>query len=664
MPRRAQVHLSVVAVLGAMLTVPSLLTAATAAPSGSSPSGWIATATKAEPAVPGEHLLGLTPAGTQVRVAVALKLRNKGALDRLVAAGRTVTTAQFASAFAPTPAEDAQVAHYLTARGFRDVAVQPGRLLVAATGTARSVDAAFHTSLSGYSIAGRTAYANTRPAEVPTALGPVVASVVGLQDVVTMTVPQAATPAREGALFRAASGPDAGHIGALYTPQHMWTFYDATHTASGRSTPIAIMAEGALSSVIAQLRLQEKAYRLPQVPVTVVPIGPASPDTSGAVEWELDTQNSTGMADGVRRLYLYDATSLTDIDTTLEFSRFAANGPGTAQFAKAGSASFGECEYQAYLDGSMLASDEAFEEAAGQGQTMFASSGDQGGFCPYADTNGIGPGGPPDTSYPATSPYVVAVGGTSLLSNSNWTYNTSVAWYTSGGGVSYFEAPAFWQSGVAPSTAAFCPPLQYALNCGRPVPDIAMDADINISPGAYFSGGSPNGQGGTSLASPLSLGSWARIEAAHAERLGFAAPLLYAAYQSPGFHDVVLGDSGPYPATPGWDFATGLGSFDVGKMAAVIAMPAPRIAGKVTYYLHGSQVVDEVGSPPIASSGYLSMDASGPSGTAKSHQITSYVLGPNTNCAGNNFFPVWLGALHGTVRGTITIKLYTVSTPA
>ncbi|MHB8340882.1 MAG: hypothetical protein ACYDB7_06860, partial [Mycobacteriales bacterium] len=214
------------------------------------------------------------------------------------------------------------------------------------------------------------------------------------------------------------------------------------------------------------------------------------------------------------------------------------------------------------------------------------------------------------------------------------------------------------------STAAFCPPLQYALNCGRPVPDIAMDADINISPGAYFSGGSPNGQGGTSLASPLSLGSWARIEAAHAERLGFAAPLLYAAYQSPGFHDVVLGDSGPYPATPGWDFATGLGSFDVGKMAAVIEMPAPRIAGKVTYYLHGSQVVDEVGSPPIASSGYLSMDASGPSGTAKSHQITSYVLGPNTDCAGNNFFPVWLGALHGTVRGTITIKLYTVSTPA
>jgi pseudomonalisin/xanthomonalisin len=102
------------------------------------------------------------------------------------------------------------------------------------------------------------------------------------------------------------------------------------------------------------------------------------------------------------------------------------------------------------------------------------------------------------------------------------------------------------------------------------VPDIAMDADAILSPGAYFDGGTPNAQGGTSLASPLALGSWARFESGHGNKLGFAEPLLYAAAGSPGFHDITEGDCEPYPATTGYDFCTGLGSFDVAQMEKVI----------------------------------------------------------------------------------------------
>ncbi len=82
--------------------------------------------------------------------------------------------------------------------------------------------------------------------------------------------------------------------------------------------------------------------------------------------------------------------------------------------------------------------------------------------------------------------------------------------------------------------------------------------------------GAPVTVGGTSLASPLSLGVWDRLESGHANGLGFASPQLYALNGGAAFHDVTLGDNGPYPATPGYDLATGIGSFDVAKAESLI----------------------------------------------------------------------------------------------
>ena len=485
----------------------------------------MATGTLAEPGVKGSTLLGPAQPGLPMSVAVALNLRNKTGLERLVGAGRTVSGSQFASDFAPTAASDRAVASYLSREGLRNVQIDPGGLLVSADGTAAQVESAFHTRLSAYTIGGRTAFANTLPASIPSALAPLVGSVLGLQNVVTMTP----APERQAASRStvSAGAPDPNNIGSLYGPPQMWTFYDAPKTVpTGSKTPIAIFAEGNLSTTLNQLTAMESYYKIPASPVDVVPVGPASPDTSGDVEWRIDTENSLGMADGVSKLVIYDATNLTDIETTKEFVTFADNGvnPHSPNYAKAGSASFGECEYQAYLDGSMIASDEAFLQAAAQGQTVFASSGDQGGFCPYEDTNGIGPGGPPGVSYPASSPYVVGVGGTTMLSNTDYSYNTETAWYTSGGGTSLFEFAPYWQAGVIPPSNTVCGE-QYALNCGRAVPDIAMDADGNISPGIYFSGGQPNAQGGTSLASPLALGTWARLKFGPPERAFVRRPV-------------------------------------------------------------------------------------------------------------------------------------------
>lgn len=237
--------------------------------------------------------------------------------------------------------------------------------------------------------------------------------------------------------------------------------------------------------------------------------------------------------------------------------------------ARAASASFGECEVFPYSDGAMVVDDETFLEAAAQGQTMFASAGDTGSFCPVgpAAANGV-PAGAPFVNYPASSPYVVAVGGTTLLANADGNYNSEIAWYAGGGGISAFEGSPFWQARAvtALGTANM-----------RGVPDIAMDADPNTGATVYVNGVAET-VGGTSLSSPLALGSWA-LTINTDWRLGFAPPSLYGlydgtglvgAYPNGGFHDVTVGANGLYTAGPGYDLTTGLGSLIINQLTAAL----------------------------------------------------------------------------------------------
>jgi subtilase family serine protease len=115
-----------------------------------------------------------------------------------------------------------------------------------------------------------------------------------------------------------------------------------------------------------------------------------------------------------------------------------------------------------------------------------------------------------------------------------------------------------------------------------------MDADPNTGAIIYYDG-STEVVGGTSLSSPLAVGVWARLQSAHANKLGFAAPKLYAGYPAfigvptsvpggttrpvDGFHDVLTGADGLYTALPNFDFTTGLGTFDVHATNARLPTP-------------------------------------------------------------------------------------------
>ena len=545
------------AALSALLATTALAPAARATTVGS----WVPTATQA---VPVTALLNATDLGAvsasqplTVRVGLAMPAQNKAALVSLVQAQANpsspayeqfLTPAKFASLYAPSKAAAENVVLYLQKAGFTNVTVEPNRMLISADGTAAMAEAAFNTKLEQVSVNGTTKFVNIAAAQVPADLGGIVSAVLGLNSV--------------GKMASTLALPVPQYL-VSYTPTQFQTIYSAVKTKPAHSTSVAIMAEGDLTGVLSDLRIAEKAFGLPQVVVDVVPVGVPSSDVSGADEWDLDTQYSSGIAGTLKTLYVYDTTSLSDSDLALEFSRFA-----TDDKAKAGSASLGECEVFPYVDGSMTVDDMIFLEAASQGQSFFASAGDTGSFCPVgpAGVNGV-PLGAPLVNYPAASPYVIGVGGTTLLTNADGSYDTEITWNTGGGGLSQFETSPLWQQNAV---------LALAKTGDRGVPDVAMDADPNSGATVYVNG-APEGVGGTSLSSPLSLGIWARAATAN-PKIGFAGPLIYGlydgtggtggvlgSYPNGGFHDITVGNNGIYSATPGYDLTTGLGTFIINQ---------------------------------------------------------------------------------------------------
>ncbi len=514
--------------------------------------------------------LGPVTDGTTMTVRLGLAIQNKSALLAVVKEvndpssskyGQFLTPAQFKASYSPTTAQVNAVTTYLKNAGLTNITVEPNNLLISATGTPYQVEAAFNTQIHQFQLAGKTVFANIKAAQVPIALNGLVVAVLGLNNASVMNLP----PIQRSA-YKAVDLPESlPNYPTSYEPGQFWWVYDADNVAAASNATIAIFAEGDLTQVVKDLRLEETAYKVKWVPYEIKQVGIPSTDTSGADEFDLDTQYSSGMAKAVKELYIYDTTSLSDSDTALEFSHFV-----TDNVARAGSASFGECELFPYIDGAMVVDDETFLQGASQGQTVFASAGDTGAACAVAPTNGV-PGGPPIVNYPASSPYVVAVGGTTLIANSNYTYNTEIAWYAGGGGISQFEGAPYWQ------TAADVPSSE---NNSRGVPDVAMDADPYSGANVYVNG-MVEEVGGTSLSSPLALGVWARMISLN-PKLGFASPRLYSLYKGSlvpvdtsypygGFHDITVGDNVPYPALQGYDYDTGLGTFDVLALSKALA---------------------------------------------------------------------------------------------
>lgn len=493
--------------------------------------------------------------------------------------GHPLTPAQFVAHYSPTVGRAWTVVSYLRRLGFREVALTGNRLFITARASVGQAKRAFDVRFRRYRQGGRSVFANVNLPTLPPAIAATVSAVLGLGNTSNFALPMESLPltATTPPDCSATTPPGPQPPGACYyTPVAFRAAYD-TGSLTGSGTSIAIMAEGRLSQTVRDLRRAERAFGEPSVPYTIERVGRPSTDVGSISEWNLDTQYATAMAPEVSHLYLYDARGLSDGDVALELNRWVSQ-----DLSRAASVSFGECESLPRADGLMTAGDEIMREATAQGQTLFAASGDSGG----QRCRVLPPGGRPRTmhevSYPCSSEYVVCVGGTALFTNPDGSYGREVAWHRGGGGVSRFEATPPWQHCFGPGTP----------NAQHGEPDIAMDAAINRGAEVYF-GRQKFVVGGTSLAAPLALGAWADIESAAGNALGPASALLYRLYPTaacssglpapqpgqlgtaavdPGypFHDVTLGSTGAFPAMPGWDYATGLGSIDVARLSAAL----------------------------------------------------------------------------------------------
>ena len=629
-------HVSVVRGLRRRVGLLPLLgaVAAFAAGSAHATAGWDSTLSRAMTDGKASALMAPVASSLPMQITLTLNVTNKPALDALFKAQNTpgnpqyhkyLTPQQFAAQYAPAPAQTQAVVNYLKNAGFQNVRSSASGLLVGGTATAAQVQQAFNTRIAQFQLNGRTVYVNTQAAQVPSSLGGVVMAVGGLQNAVNwqtsihkQQLSAAATAApRAGATASSSCtlGPSCvPAVEASIPPTGFQKTYDVGATSDGSNTALAIstfgddLTPGMGSTVVEDLRNAEASFGLPFVPVQVrlsTPI--VTPDTSGDGEWDLDTQQASGMAGNVKALIIYAADDSVADNLLWEYAAFA-----DAADAQVGNMSYGLCELfeDATLTTNPLgqivfglgvvgglptlqASDLFFEQAAVEGLSWHASSGDSGGYCTIGNVQALpGTGVPGGANYPTSSPYVVSVGGTSLLTTDDYTYIAEYAWPEGGGGISVVEPAPSWQSGVVPSSGLG------AAGAGRGVPDVAMFAGTGFAAastygGLIYSAGSA-GEGntaylGTSLSSPLAAGTWARFQTAHCNSLGFAAPDYYALLGSTlglpilpsaaGFNDIVLGTNSFYPASLGWDYATGLGSIDVAKVGAQLGVQFPLPAG-------------------------------------------------------------------------------------
>jgi kumamolisin len=218
---------------------------------------------------------------------------------------------------------------------------------------------------------------------------------------------------------------------------------------------------------------------------------------------------------------------------------------------------------------SMTALDQAIADGVALGVTVTAASGDSGSGDGVSD-------GQPHTDFPASSPYALACGGTSLQADpATGSISSETVWNdgagATGGGVSVTFALPTWQANAGV-------PANPAGAQGRGVPDVAGNADPATGYQVLIDGQQAV-IGGTSAVAPLWAALIARFAQALGKSLGLIQQSLYAGVQPgepvAGLRDITSGNNGAYAAGPGWDACTGLGVPDGTALLAILSASTP-----------------------------------------------------------------------------------------
>jgi len=552
-----------------------------------------------------------------MRLVVGLALRNQEALDAFLRQRaergsplyrRALSPDEYARLFSPSAADEGAVAAYLQARGLRVVRRYRDRLLLDVAGTAGTIARVFGSPIVRYrDRRGHLRYANSARPRLPAALARLVTTVVGLRDDAPWRhapLPRVAQPAgtERARRLRGALPPPA----ALLTPTRIQVAYNIAPlyaqvltATNGLTTTVAITGAGQTIALYElspfkqeDIAAYDAAFGIAAAPPVDIPVDGGATDSygdAGAQETALDIELAQAIAPGARILVYNGPAAANSANTAAADDTYARI--VNDDKAQVLSTSWGQCEDEQLADQppDLALLHNLFAQATAQGMTVVAASGDNGAY------DCMGPdGATPDTTrrtvdYPASDPYVLAVGGTRLALAPDGGIASEQGWAGSGGGLSgQFDRPA-WQTG---------PGVDNALsNSKRQTPDVALNAGAGYD--VWVGGGWRTGGIGTSAGTPiwaalLALGNELRYaEAAAAGSppstcatlpgLGDVHQALYqlaaaggAADGPPAFRDITVGSSnGVATPGPGWDYVTGLGVPDAAVLLrALVALPA------------------------------------------------------------------------------------------
>ena len=511
------------------------------------------------------------PAPPSTRITVSVIVKRKAPLKSTNRTGKErLTHAQYRQQHASDPNAVKLVRAFAKEYDLKVAPDTPGpeRRTIKLTGTIASMQKAFGVSLVHKTVDGATYRVREGSITLPSELVGPVEAVLGLDD-----RPQAQPHFRvfgeagdisanlaQGGGF---AHPHAGSANSSYTPPQIAALYQFPPNASAAGQTIGIIElGGGYKTTDLTTYFKSIGQKAPKISAVLIDGAKNAPTNANSADGEvmLDIEVAAGVAPGANIVvYFTPNTDQGFINAIGAAVHDTKNKPSVISISWGGPES-------SWTAQSMAALDAACQSAAALGITITVAAGDNG------STDGV-TGGQNHVDFPASSPHVLACGGTKLQGSGS-SISSEVVWNeltnnegATGGGVSnVFPLPSWQSSSKVPK------PTNPA--GGRGVPDVAGDADPSTGYVIRVDGKNMV-IGGTSAVAPLWAGLLAVANAQNGKSAGFIQPAIYAAKGKGAFNDITSGTnySGTpvgFKAGPGWDACTGLGSPIGTKLVTVV----------------------------------------------------------------------------------------------
>ena len=478
-------------------------------------------------------------------IEVTVRIRRKKPLEANVASDLRISHKTYEKQFGASQSDVDKVEAFAHQYHLTTVEASLARRSVILRGSVADMESAFDVKLSGKKDShGDNIRAREGDIYIPAALKDIVEGVFGL-DNRKVARPLFKLAQRGGQVVAHSAAP------AAFTPDQLANIYGFPSGYNGKGQTIAIIELGGgyrTKDITAYFK--SLGIKKPTVKAIAVDGGKNSPSNANSADGEvmLDIEVAGAVAPGSKIVvYFCPNTDQGFLDAITQAIHDTANKPSVI------SISWGAAEVN-WTTQSLNNFNEAFKTASVLGVSICVAAGDSGSSDGMTD-------GKVHVDFPASSPYALACGGTSLKTNGN-SVSSEVVWHdaddsATGGGVSnFFPVPDYQATANVP--------LSLDTNFkGRGVPDVAADADPETGYKVLVDGQSMV-IGGTSAVAPLMAGLIARINQQKGKWSGFINPVIYGTNPSV-CRDITQGDNKTtsahtgYTAGPGWDACTGLG---------------------------------------------------------------------------------------------------------